>query len=139
MWGDMDARLTALYERYRDRAILKGSSALLKPDDARMFAGEIGAVGVVNLIPELWYYIDGDEARGLIEDPAVPELPELARHRGMTRTEPGWVGNLATETAAIAQEYLRHDLPERIAFVSFVLDVPLHETFERYIAEHPLL
>ncbi len=135
----MDARLTALYERYRDRAILKGSSALLKPDDARMFAGEIGAVGVVNLIPQLWYYIDGDEARGLIEDPAVPDFTDLARQRNATRTEPGWVGNLAEETAAAAQDYLRHDLPERVAYVSFVLDVPLQETFERYIAEHPMV
>lgn len=134
----MGAPLTALYERYRDRVILKGSSALLKPDDARMFVGEIGAVGVVNLIPELWYYINRDEARGLIEDPAVPDFTDLARQRNATRTEPGWVGNLAEETAA-AQDYLRHDLPERVAYVSFVLDVPVQETFERYVAEHPMV
>lgn len=127
----MDARLAALYERYRDRAILK-------PADARLFAGELGEIGIVNLMPELWYYVGGDESRGLIEDPSVPEFPELAHRCGMSRTELGWVGNLATETAAIAQEYLRHDLPERIAFVSFVLDVPYQETFGRYIAEHPM-
>lgn len=128
--------LTALYERYRDRAILKGNSALLKPDAARMFAGEIGAVGVVNLIPELWYYIDDDEARGLIEDPAAPDFADLTRRRNATRAEPGWVGNLTEETTAAAQDYLRHDLPERVAYVSFVLEVPLQETFGRYIAGH---
>lgn len=134
----MDARLAAVYERYRDRSILKGSSALLKPDDARMFAGELGAVGVVNLMPELWYYIDGDEARGLIEDPAVPDFTDLARQRGAARTEQGWVGNLAEETAAAAQDYIRHDLPERVAYISFVLKAPVHEKFGRYIIEHPV-
>ncbi len=135
----MDARLAALYERYRDRAILKGGIALLTPTDALLFAGELGEIGIVDLMPELWYYVGDDEARGLIEDPVVPNFTDLARQRNATRTEPGWVGNLAEETAAAAQDYLRHDLPERIAFVSFVLDSPLHETFGRYIAEHPLL
>ncbi len=134
----MDRRLAALYERYRDRAILRGSAALMKPADALLFAGELGAIGVVNLMPELWYYVGGDEARGLIEDPAVPEFPELARQRNVARTKPGKAGNLAEETAALAQDYLRRDLPERTAFVSFVLAVPLDETFERYIAGHPV-
>ena len=135
----MDVRLATLYKRYHDRAILKGNIALLKPADALLFAGELGEIGVVNLIPELWYYVDGDETRGLIEDPTVPDFTDLARQRNATRTEPGWVGNLATETAAVAQEYLRHGLPEWIVFVSFVLDLLPHETFGRYIAEHPMV
>lgn len=134
----MEERLEALYARYRSRVKPKGHLMLLKPEDAIAFAGEVGALGVVNLMPELWHYVDGLEEKGLVEDPVGPDLTDLARERNATRDEPGWVGNLAEETAAAAQDYIRHSLPARTAYVSFVLELPLHEQYWQHILDHPM-
>lgn len=118
--------------------MLKGSSVLLSPADALPFVADIGAIGVVNLMPEVWYRVEGGEEHWLIEDPAIPDFTELARQRNAARAEVGPVGSLAEATAAVARDYLRHDLPPRTVYVSFVLDQPPDDEFWRYIVEHPL-
>lgn len=107
-----------LARKYRSRAIKKGGILLFSLEDALQLAGEFAALGVPVLGLEAWYYVEYEGKVMIAEDPYAPDFSDLVY-------EPNSASKIATAT----REYIMNERPERIKFISFVLDDPYHLAF----------
>ena len=110
----MTSKLLQLLLRYFPQARKKGGLFLFEPAKALELADGLNKIGVGIIAIELWY--PTQDKTGLIEDPYGPEFDKLLQ-------EPDGID----KSVQAAKHYLQHDLPERIVYVSYVLD-----TDERY-------
>jgi len=110
----MKEQLIHLLEAYRSLGIVKGGELCLPPHDALRLADDLEAIGVVVMGLDGWYYIDQD--KGMIaQDLSV----DLYVGDDVLRSS-----NSVHNSISIVKDFISTRLPERIAFVSFTLDVP---------------
>lgn len=113
-----EGQFRTLARRYRSRAIKKGGILLFSLEDALQLAGEFASLGIPVLGLEAWYCVEYEGKVMIAEDPYAPDFSDLV-------CEP----NSAGKVAAATREYIMSDRPERIKFISFVLDDPYHFAF----------
>lgn len=110
-----DDILRDLESRYEGRGIRSGRMLLLKPADARKMAEEAGRFGIGILGPEYWfapgneYYPSPDYSYMLDADDFV----QRSVHQ--------------------AKQDIRDALPDGVAWISFVLAIPISDDDERIV------
>ncbi len=115
----MDSKLSQLMGSYREVGLLKGgNTVLLTPKVALQQADDLEKLGVPIVAVELWYLVWSakDNREYIAEDPYGPSFDKELESDNPVQT-----------TVAAAKRYIQNDLPERIVYVSFVL-----QTDERY-------
>lgn len=95
--------LEQLIDRYHPLGIVKAEELLLHPEDAVSLANELEKKGILILGVDFWYYIDNK----IVENPSSLDLSEIK--------------NVKT-SARLVEEFITNQLPEKTAFVSFVLE-----------------
>jgi phosphotransacetylase len=95
--------LEQLIDKYHHLGIIKAQELLLHPEDAVSLANELEKKKILILGVDLWYYIDNK----IVEDPSSLDLSEIKN---------------AKTSARLVKEFITNQLPERTAFVSFVLE-----------------
>ncbi len=112
----MSTKLEKLMLSTQDSGFIKGNTLHLEPDVALRLADDLEKIEVPIVAVELWYQIPYQGSLALVEDPYGPSFEEELKSE-----------NPAHDTVVAAKRYLQNELPERIKYVSFVL-----ETDERY-------
>ena len=95
--------LKKVIDKYHTLGIVKADELLLRPTDALRLADELEQKGILILGLDIWYYI-GDQ---VAEDPGSLDLSEITN---------------VTVSAKLSREFITSHLPEKTAFVSFVLE-----------------
>jgi len=106
----MNVELTNLIDKYEKLGIAKGSSLLMRPEVALQFLDELEKIGIGLDLVELWQPIEVEGRQAFVEDPFGPFFAHLVGS-----------SDYVSKSINEAREYIRHELPEKIAFVSFVL------------------
>lgn len=106
----MNVELVNLIDKYGKLGIAKGSSLLMLPEVALQFLEELEKVGIGLDLVELWQPVEVDGRQAFVEDPFGPNYAHLVGSN-----------DYVSKSINEAKEYIRHELPEKIAFVSFVL------------------
>jgi len=95
--------LKKVIDQYHTLGMVKADELLLHPTDALHLADELEQRGILILGVDIWYYIGNQIA----EDPGSLDLSEITNSK---------------VSAKLAREFITSKLPERTAFVSFVLE-----------------
>src|SRR5690349_16373611 len=111
----MNEKLPQLMGKYAKQGITKGKLILLRPNDALQFVDELETIGVPILGIELWYYVKLEDKDVIAENPVGPDFSDLLSQE-----------NAVQKSVALAKDYIGRNLPEKTAFVSFVLDDPYY-------------
>jgi hypothetical protein len=111
------SELNRLLNKYKRRAIIKGSELCLRPNDALRLVDELENLGVTILGVDGWYY-------------ATPEHKKKAWLSSDLNTDL-YIGDQTLQgadpvhdSARVVRQFLLNDLPEQTEFVSLTLDVP---------------
>lgn len=115
---DTDEKLRNLAQKYRPRGIKWGGSLLFGLEDAIQLADEFASLGIPVLGLEAWYCVEYGGKTVIAEDPYAPDFSDIV-----------YESNSASKIAAATREYITKNRPDRIRFISFVLDDPYHFTF----------
>ena len=108
-------KLLQIMSEYRSLGVVKGGELCLPPDDALRLSYELQHLGVAIMGLDGWYYLDQDQ-EAVVQELAVDMSVE---HKILLSD------NAALQTAQLVRKLIKGSLPERIALVSFTLDVPL--------------
>lgn len=108
--------LREFLQAYRAVGFVKGGELLLPPDDMLRLADELEALGIAITGVTGWYYVKPDDKTAVVEDLGADFSVSEAELRGK---------NAVQRSVAMVKEYIVSKLPERTAFVSFTLDIPL--------------
>ena len=95
--------LKKLIDKYYTLAMVKADELLLHPTDALRLADELEQKGILILGVDIWYYI-GDR---IAEDPGSLDLTEITNVKVSVK---------------LTREFITTHLPEKTAFVSFILE-----------------
>lgn len=95
--------LKKVIDKYHTLGMVKADELLLRPTDALRLADELEQRGILILGVDIWYYI-GDQ---IAEDPGSLDLSEITNVK---------------VSAKLTREFITTHLPEKTAFVSFVLE-----------------
>ena len=95
--------LEKLIDKYHPLGIVKAEELLLPPKDAVNLVNELEQKGILILGVDIWYFIDNKIA----EDPSSLDLSQIKDVK---------------TSARLVKEFITNHLPERTAFVSFVLE-----------------
>lgn len=113
--NDFFTELKNLLNRYIPPGIIKGSEFLVPPESAVHFAEELSALGAVIYGVNGWNYYDpNDPSQGVIEDLAFNGSIDERIINGENA-----VANTLQQTVE-----LLHNIPENIAYVSLIDDLP---------------
>ena len=111
----MQVQLTQIMNKYRPLGVMKGSEFLLTPDDAIRLIDDLEAIGIAITGVDGWRYVDRDKG-WIVQDLEVDLSIDDAILQGEQPVQ---------KSSAIAKNYIRNRLPERVSFVSFTLDIPV--------------
>jgi len=107
---DLHQKFITMINRYCPKMKKKGSIWLFLPEDAIEFTYELESLDVVCLGVEIWYPVGDGLAENYWDDFTVDYNDEIDKNPKLT--------------AQLCRNYIQHDLPSNIQYVSFNLVVP---------------
>jgi hypothetical protein len=107
--------LTQIMGQYRHLGVVKGGELLLRPDDALRLAEELGRIGIAIMGCDGWYYVKPDDDRWIAQDLAVDYY---VGDDILQCDEP------VRRSVEAVKQFIKTEVTERTAFISFTLDVP---------------